>query len=84
MRRGLADVTTGYLELPCGSYGGRLGQMVALDYMAVTKAFGGMIAAAGIAPLEAFDRYYDQAQQELKQPDNRCFAPVYLAFGRRM
>ncbi|HKB48802.1 MAG TPA: hypothetical protein VKC57_13960, partial [Ktedonobacterales bacterium] len=79
---GFANITTGYLELPCGDYGGRLGKMVQTDYMNVTKAFGGMIVAAGIAPAEEFDRLYAQGQQDLATPDNKCFAPVYMAFGQ--
>ncbi len=81
---GLANVTAQRVDLPCGSYGGRIGRMVAADYLAGAKAFGGLVAAQGLATPEQVQQVLARAEADLAAPDVRCVAPVYIAYGQRV
>lgn len=81
---GLAGVTTGLAQIPCGDYGGRVGKMMATDYFSGVKAVGGVIAAQGLATLEQFDQTLAQAMRDIASPRYRCIFPVYIAYGQRV
>lgn len=71
------------IDLPTGAYGGRLGRMVATDFVSVCKGFGGVAVAQGICTQSAWDLTLENMQLDLAQPDNRCVTPFFIAYGQR-
>jgi ubiquinone/menaquinone biosynthesis C-methylase UbiE len=83
---GLVNVYARRLELPCGragGRGGRVGAMVATDYMTGAKAFAGLIVAQGLASQAAVDAVLKGAETELDSRQVTVTAPIYLAYGQR-
>src|SRR5215813_1591116 len=52
---GLANVAASVVKVPMGITGGRLGELVAVDYLGVCKAVGGFITAVGLSTPEQFE-----------------------------
>lgn len=71
------------IDLPTGAHGGRLGKMVATDFVSVCKGFGGVAVAQGICSQSAWDTTLERMQLDLAQPDNRCVTPFFIACGQR-
>jgi SAM-dependent methyltransferase len=81
---GLGPVETRQLTVPCGESGGRIGRMLAADWISVLKGIGGMTVAQGVTTAEAFDQVLEQARAEMASPALRCTMPLYIAFGQRV
>lgn len=79
----LARVTVRTIPMPCGDAGGRIAKMLAVDWVSVLNALGGMMVARGIASAERLDAVFAAARAELAAPDNRSVMPTYIAFGRK-
>lgn len=71
------------IDLPTGARGGRLGKMVATDFLSVCKGFGGVAVAQGICSQSAWDTTLERMQLDLAQPDNPCVTPFFIAYGQR-
>ncbi len=71
------------INLPTGTYGGRLGKMVAADFLSVCRGFGGVAIAQGITTQVAWDTVLDRMQADLNTPTNQCVTPFFIAFGQR-
>jgi hypothetical protein len=80
---GLEKVTSRPILLPCGDYGGRVGKMLATDYISGAKGLGGVVVARDLATAEEFEGVLAAAGNELASPEAQCTVPFYLAFGRR-
>lgn len=80
---GLTNATTRRSAMPCGDSGGRVGKMLATDWISVLRGIGGMTVAQGITSGEAFEQTIEAAQRELAEPQRRCVMPLYIAFGQR-
>ena len=80
---GLAQTTTIPVMLPCGDYGGRVGKMLAADYISGAKGLGGVVVSRGLATNDEFERVLAAAGAELASPQARCVVPFYVAFGQR-
>ena len=83
---GLVNVNARRLELPCGragGHGGRVGAMVATDYMTGAKAFAGLIVAQGLATQAEVDDVLTRAVAELDSRHITVVAPIYFAYGQR-
>jgi SAM-dependent methyltransferase len=80
---GLSRVTVRTEAMPCGESGGRVGKMLATDWISVLRGIGGMTVAQGITSAEAFEQTLEAAQQELAEPKRHCVMPLYIAFGQR-
>jgi len=80
---GLINVQAHRMDLPTGKYGGRLGTLVATDFVSVCRGYGGMIAASGLTTQEQFDATVAGMQAELDAPNCRCITPFFIAFGQR-
>ena len=80
---GLTNVTVRSEAMPCGDSGGRVGKMLATDWISVLKGLGGMTVAQGVTSAEAFDQTIEAAQRELAEPQRRCIMPLYIAYGQR-
>ncbi len=79
----LAHVTVRTLSMPCGDWGGRIGKMLAIDWVSVLSALGGMMVARGITSSEQLDQVFAAARAELSSSRIRCIMPTYIAYGQR-
>jgi ubiquinone/menaquinone biosynthesis C-methylase UbiE len=80
---GLEQVSTRPILLPCGDYGGRVGKMLATDYISGAKGLSGVVIARSLATSAEFEGVLTAASAELADPSAQCTVPFYLAFGRR-
>ncbi len=71
------------IDLPTGAHGGRLGRMVATDFVSVCRGFGGVAVAQGITTQSAWDTTLERMQTDLNQPTNRCVTPFFIVCGQR-
>ena len=71
------------IDLPTGAHGGRLGRMVATDFVSVCRGFGGVAVAQGIASQSAWDTVLERMQADLNQPNNPCVTSFFIAYGQR-
>jgi ubiquinone/menaquinone biosynthesis C-methylase UbiE len=71
------------VDLPTGVHGGRLGRMVATDFVSVCRGFGGVAVAQGITTQSAWDTTLERMQADLNQPTNRCVTPFFIVCGQR-
>lgn len=79
----LSNVQTHRVDLPTGRYGGRIGTLVATDFVSVCKGYAGMLAASGVATQEQIEAAVAGMQVDLNAPDCRCITPFFIAFGQR-
>jgi ubiquinone/menaquinone biosynthesis C-methylase UbiE len=80
---GLQRVTVRQLTIPCGKAGGRIGAMLAVDWISVLKGIGGMTVAQGVTTAERFEQVIEAARAEFASPNLACVMPLYIAFGQR-
>jgi SAM-dependent methyltransferase len=80
---GLDEVATQPIMLPCGDYGGRVGKMLATDYISGAKGLSGVVISRNLASAQEFERVLAGASAELAAPQAACTVPFYIAFGRR-
>lgn len=80
---GLADIAQRRIDVPLGSYGGRIGSMMATDLLAGIEAFGGLLVQTGVLTAEQFQQIHDNLRAEFASPENRAVGPFYVAYGRR-
>jgi SAM-dependent methyltransferase len=80
---GLADVAGSVVKLPTGSYGGRVGTLVATDFLSVAGGYGGLIVGSGVTTQPEFDRALAGMRVDFQTPHYRCFTPFYIAIGQR-
>jgi SAM-dependent methyltransferase len=80
---GLVDVATRRIDVPIGSYGGRIGAMMATDLLAGIEGFGGLLPQMGLATAEQVQQMLAELRAEFASPENRAVGPFYIAYGRR-
>jgi hypothetical protein len=80
---GIANVATQRVDIPLGSYGGRIGTMMATDLLSGAAGLGGLVVQMGLATDEQFAQTMAGLREELSSPDNRAVFPFYIAFGQR-
>lgn len=80
---GLLEVAVQPVMLPCGDYGGRIGKMLAADYISGAKGLGGLAATLGLTTAEQFQQTLTATTAEFASPEAQCVVPFYLAYGRR-
>jgi ubiquinone/menaquinone biosynthesis C-methylase UbiE len=79
----LINISARRIDLPTGSYGERLGTLVATDFASVCKGFSGVLVAQGIVNQQEFDQTVAAMQADLNTPTFRCVTPFFIAFGQR-
>ncbi|HLJ80385.1 MAG TPA: class I SAM-dependent methyltransferase [Ktedonobacterales bacterium] len=80
----LEHVTMEPVMLPCGEYGGRIGKMLAADYISGAKGLGGLAATLGMTTPEQFQQTLTANAAEFAAPRGRCVVPFYVSYGQRM
>jgi ubiquinone/menaquinone biosynthesis C-methylase UbiE len=78
---GLVRVTTREALLPMGKPGGRIGQMLATDGIALMGAMRGGVVAAGLTTPEAYDALTAQITQDFETAT--AIQPNYITYGQR-
>jgi len=81
---GLSPVYAREIPLPMGAYGGRIGTMLARDYLAVAKSLSGPVVALGITTDAEFAQTLATAQADIDSPQYRCVVPWYISFGQHL
>jgi SAM-dependent methyltransferase len=79
---GLKHVMVHALSVPCGDWGGRIGKMLAVDWISVLGALGGMMVARGITSDEELNQVFAAAREEMADPAIHCVMPTYIALGQ--
>lgn len=80
---GLSSVDVHTIPLPIGAYGGRVGTMLARDFVSVQRGLGGPYVANGLTTDAEFTQTLATAQADLDSPQYRCVAPWYISVGQR-
>jgi len=80
---GLRNVGGSVVNVPTGAWGDRLGTMVATDFVAVCKGFGGVIVGAGLAAQGQFDATLEGVRHDLASRVVRCYTPFYVVIGQK-
>jgi len=80
---GLRNVGGSRANLATGAWGDRIGAMVASDFVAVCKGFGGVIVGAGVAAQEQFDETLDGVRADPATRGVRCVTPFYVVVGQK-
>jgi hypothetical protein len=80
---GLTNVAGTVIKVPTGDYGGRVGTLVAADFLAVAKGYGGLIVGAGLTTPAQFDQAMAGMEADFKEPRIRCYTPFDIAIGQR-
>jgi ubiquinone/menaquinone biosynthesis C-methylase UbiE len=78
---GLSQMQTRDISLPVGQYGGRLGNMAAVDVFGVVGGIKQVVVAQGITDTPSYDTAMNQAREDLNR--FQCTLPFYLAYGQK-
>jgi ubiquinone/menaquinone biosynthesis C-methylase UbiE len=78
---GLSRVQTRDINLPVGQYGGRLGNMAAVDVFGVVGGIKQVVVAQNITDAPSYDSSMSQARDDLNR--FQCTLPFYLAYGQK-
>jgi ubiquinone/menaquinone biosynthesis C-methylase UbiE len=80
---GLINTVARRVDLPTGVHGGRLGSLVATDFISVGRGLGGIAVAQGLVRQPEWDETVAQAQADLDTLMYRCVTPFFIAYGQR-
>lgn len=80
---GIGDVAERRIDVPIGSYGGRMGMSMATDLLAGIEGFGGLLVQMGVFTSDQFEEVRDGLRAEFASPENRAVGPFYVSYGRR-
>lgn len=80
---GLSNIVIRRFDLPTGSYGGRLGALMAANYASIFRAYRGIVAAQGVTTQEQWDETLAAAQEDLNSSTYQCVIPFFVAYGQR-
>lgn len=80
---GLANIQTQTVQIPYGSYGGRIGKMAASDVFTALKGVSGLFISRRLATAEQFEQTLAQATADVAAPQTRCVVTIYIAYGQR-
>ncbi|MGO8946314.1 MAG: class I SAM-dependent methyltransferase [Ktedonobacterales bacterium] len=80
---GLINTVARRIDLPTGEHGGRLGSLVAADFISVGKGLGGIAVAQGLVKQSDWDETMAQAQADLNTLACRSVTPFFIAYGQR-
>ncbi len=76
-------IVTREMAFPVGNYGGRIGQMMAVDAFAMFESLRALVVIQGVAPPQQYDQALADARNYTLLNTSRCFLPFYLAYGQR-
>jgi len=79
----LRNVAASVARVRTGTWGERVGSMVATDFLAVAKGYAGVIIGAGLTTQAHFDETMAGMRADLNTPSTRCYTPFYVVIGQR-
>jgi SAM-dependent methyltransferase len=79
----LRQVAASVVNVRTGAWGGRLGGMVATDFIGVCKGYGGLLVGAGLASQERFDETLAGMRADFTARGGRCYTPFYVVIGQK-
>ncbi len=80
---GLRQVQQHEVLFPMGKWGGRVGVMSGEDCLAVGKALGAGVVAAGIVSAEQYDALLEGARAQFNRPTGQAILSFYIAYGQK-
>jgi ubiquinone/menaquinone biosynthesis C-methylase UbiE len=80
---GLSTITTYNEEIPIGAWGGRIGNVMAMDSMIGLRAAGDFLVQTGVVDRPTFDATLAQLDRDLHDEDAHCVVPFHIAYGQR-
>jgi SAM-dependent methyltransferase len=80
---GLRQVQQQEVLFPMGKWGGRVGIMSGEDCLAVGKALGAGVVAAGIKTREEYDALFRGTEAQFNQSTGQSILPFYIAYGQK-
>ncbi len=80
---GLRNIAASVVNVPTGVWGGRLGNMVATDFVGVCKGYAGLLVGAGLTSQEQFDQTLEGMRADFDARGGRCYTPFYVVIGQR-
>lgn len=79
---GLRNVAASVANVPTGAWGDHLGKMVATDFVAVCKGYGGLLINAGITTQRQFAETLEGMHSDFTSRGGRCYTPFYIVIGQ--
>ncbi len=80
---GLRQVQQHEVLFPMGKWGGRVGVMSGEDCLAVGKALGAGVVAAGIKTAEEYEALLKGTEAQFNQPTGQSILSFYIAYGQK-
>jgi ubiquinone/menaquinone biosynthesis C-methylase UbiE len=80
---GLTNIAASTVRIPTGMHGGRLGNMMAADFLGAVRGYGGLLVSSGLTTQAEYDKAFAAARRDLDSRRNRCFSPFHIAIGQR-
>lgn len=80
---GLRQVQQQEVLFPMGKWGGRVGVMSGEDCLAVGKALGAGVVAAGIKTAEQYDALLKGTTAQFSRPTGQSILSFYIAYGQK-
>jgi ubiquinone/menaquinone biosynthesis C-methylase UbiE len=72
------------VDIPIGTYGGRVGVMMGVDLLTAMKALSSLYIAQGITSTYECEAVLQAAQVEVNSRRFRAVAPFHIAYGQRI
>ncbi len=80
---GLGQVQQHEVLFPMGKWGGRVGIMSGEDCLAVGKALGAGVVAAGITTAEQYEMLLRATEAQFSRPTGQAILSFYIAYGQK-
>lgn len=80
---GLQQVQQHEVLFPMGKWGGRVGVMSSEDCLAVGKALGPGVVAAGIVSADQYDALLEATTAQFSRPTGQSILSFYIAYGQK-
>lgn len=79
----LRNVRGSVANVPTGAWGGRLGEMVATDFVSVCRGYAGVLVGAGLTTHEQFNDTLEGMRADFKAKRAQCYTPFYVVVGQK-
>src|SRR5579875_234467 len=80
---GLTNMLSREILIPMGKYGGRIGTMMATDWLAIFTGLRGPVTATTSMSADAYDQALASAREYVNTDRCRCVAPFILCYGQK-
>lgn len=81
---GVGNVSAREIEIPFGAWGGRIGNLLAMDLLFAVEGVGGLVVTQGLASEAQFKQTLAAARADANGNQYHCISPFYIAYGQRV